>query len=75
MHYTFITYITYTTYKETKKQTNKQTKQNKTKQTNKQIKGLDNPAYQLLPISSQRKVKTGWWRIGVCKKCVSKGRA
>ena len=46
-----------------------------------QIRGPDNPTCQLLPTSSQRKVKMGWegqerdkrwWRIGVCKKCISK---
>ena len=46
-----------------------------------QIRGPDNPTCQLLPTSSQRKVKMGWegqerdkrwWRIGACKKCISK---
>ena len=48
------------------------------------IKGPDDPTCQLLPISSQRNVKMGWerqerekrwWRIGVCKKNMSKGGA
>ena len=43
-------------------------------------KARQNPTCQLLPKSSQRKVKMGWerqerekrwWRIGVCKKCMS----
>ena len=45
------------------------------------LKDRRNPTCQLLPKSSQRKVKMGWerqerekrwWRIGVCKKCMSK---
>ena len=47
--------------------------------SNPKIKGPDNPTCQLLPISSQVKMgwerqerEKRWWRIGMCKKCMSK---